>query len=141
MGNISKNFSYKEFEDSVIAKREGIDNTLPEELKPRVKALVDNVLQPLRDVWGVMVINSGYRCKELNEHPEVKGEETSQHRKGEAADVNCSHPLKLAQMVKDFALPFDQMGIYPNFVHLSHKYKGKQRGYIFYSKNYKGGKL
>lgn len=136
---ISRNFKYSEFERSDKAKEHGIDNTIPEELKPRIKALVDNVLQPLRDLWGAMPINSGYRCKELNE--KVNGEESSQHRKGEAADVRCSNPLKLAQLAKDLGLPFDQIGLYPTFVHISHKYRGKQRGYIFYHKSYKGAKV
>ena len=139
MTRISKNFRYSEFEDSDKAKECGIDNTIPEELKPRIKALVDNVLQPLRDVWGAMPINSGYRCKELNE--KVNGEESSQHRKGEAADVRCSNPLKLAQLAKDLGLPFDQIGLYPTFVHISHKYRGKQRNHIFYHRTYKGGKV
>lgn len=136
---ISKNFKYSEFEDSDKAKECGIDNTIPEEIKPRIKALVDNVLQPLRDVWGVMPINSGYRCRELNE--KVGGEESSQHRRGEACDVRCLNPLKLAQLAKDLDLPFDQIGLYPTFVHISHKYKGKQRGHIFYHKSYKGAKV
>ena len=139
MGTISKNFSYSEFEDSDKAKECGIDNTIPEELKPRIKALVDNVLQPLRDVFGVMPINSGYRCRELNE--KVSGVESSQHRTGDACDVRCSNPLKLAQLAKDLDLPFDQIGLYPTFVHISHKYNGKQRNQIFYHKSYKGGKV
>ena len=136
---ISKNFKYSEFEDSEKAKECGIDNTIPEELKPRIKALVDNVLQPLRDVWGAMPINSGYRCKELNE--KVNGREGSQHRKGEAADVRCSNPLKLAQLAKDMGLPFDQIGVYPTFLHISHRQDGCNRGQIFYDKSYKGEKL
>jgi uncharacterized protein YcbK (DUF882 family) len=136
---ISKNFKYSEFERSDTAKDYGIDNTIPEELKPRIKALVDNVLQPLRDVWGAMPINSGYRCRELNE--KVGGVETSQHFKAEAADIRCSNPLKLAQLAKDLDLPFDQIGLYSTFVHISHKYNGKQRNQIFYDKSYKGAKL
>lgn len=136
---ISKNFKYSEFERSDKAKKYRIDNTIPEELKPCVKALVENVLQPLRDLWGVMPISSGYRCRELNE--KVGGKENSQHRKGEAADVRCSNPYALAKLAKDMGLPFDQIGLYPTFVHISHKYKGKQRGHIFYHKSYKGAKL
>lgn len=139
MNKISKNFSYSEFSNSEKAIENGIDNTLPKELKPNVKALVDNVLQPLRDVWGVMKINSGYRCEDLNKI--VGGEENSQHRLGEAADVACSNPLGLAQLAKDMGLPFDQIGIYANFVHISHKRNSTQRNHIFYDKSYKGGKL
>lgn len=139
MDKISKNFRYSEFEDSEKAKECGIDNTIPEELKPHIKELVDNVLQPLRDAWGAMPINSGYRCRELNE--KVSRVESSMHRTGEACDVVCSNPLALAQLAKDLGLPFDQIGLYPNFVHISHKYKGQQRGHIFYDKSYQGGKV
>lgn len=139
MNKISKNFRYSEFEYSDTAKKHGIDNTLPEDLKPNVKALVDNVLQPLRDVWGVMKINSGYRCRRLNEL--VGGVESSLHRNGSACDVACSNPLGLAQLAKDLGLPFDQIGIYANFVHISHKRDGIQRNHIFYDKSYKGARL
>lgn len=136
---ISNNFRYLEFEYSETAEEWGIDNTIPEELKPRIKALVDNVLQPLRDVWGVMPINSGYRCKALNKV--VRGEITSQHCLGEAADVRCSNPYALAKLAIDLGLPFDQIGLYATFVHISHKYNGKQRNQIFYDKSYKGAKV
>jgi hypothetical protein len=136
---ISKNFRYSEFEDSEKAKECGIDNTIPEELKPRIKALVDNVLQPLRDAWGAMPINSGYRCRELNE--KVGGEESSQHRTGEASDVACKEPYKLAQLAKDMDLPYDQLILYPTFVHFSHKFNGKQRKQVLYNKSYKGQRL
>ena len=139
MGDISKNFSYKEFEHSDTAKRMGIVNTIPYELKPNVKALVDNILQPLRDVWGVMKINSGYRCKGLNEL--VGGVESSQHRTGEASDVACKEPYKLAQLAKDMDLPCDQLILYPTFVHFSHKFNGKQRKQVLYNKSYKGQRL
>lgn len=136
MGDISKNFSYREFENSDTAKRMGIDNTIPYELKPNVKALVDNVLQPLRDVWGVMKINSGYRCRRLNEL--VGGVESSQHRNASACDVSCSNPYALAKLAVDMGLPFDQIGLYDTFVHISHKRNGVQRGHIFYNKSYTG---
>jgi hypothetical protein len=43
------------------------------------------VLQPLRDRFGPIRINSGYRCPELNEA--VGGVQSSQHMRGEAADI------------------------------------------------------
>ena len=79
MGTISKNFSYKEFEESETAVRKGIANVInTTEIRDSVKALVLNVLQPLRDAWGKPLhINSGYRCPALNEA--VGGVPTSQH--------------------------------------------------------------
>lgn len=138
MGTISKNFSFAEFEKSDTAKRLRITNVITTtEVRDAVKALVLNVLQPLRDAWGgPLKINSGYRCKALNEA--VGGVETSQHVKGEAADVACTDPLALAKLVKRMRLPYDQMGVYASFVHFSYRRDGKNRGQIFYGKNYKG---
>lgn len=141
MGTISENFSYREFEKSATAEKKGITNVITNvTVRDSIKALVDEVLQPLRTAWGKPLdINSGYRCPELN--MEVGGEPTSQHTKGEAADVACDSPLELARLACDLCLPFDQMGIYPTFVHFSHKLGGSQRGQIFYSRNYKGERL
>lgn len=79
MGDISKNFSLQEFEKSDTATRLGINNTIKDEfVKENIKALVDNILQPLRDKWGEpLIINSGYRCPQLNKA--VGGVPTSQH--------------------------------------------------------------
>lgn len=141
MGTISKDFSYSEFEQSEKAEELGIVNVIPTaRVRDSIDALVFNVLQPLRTAWGAeLVINSGYRCPELNEV--VDGELTSQHLKGEAADVRCFNPIKLARLAVKLGLPFDQMGLYNTFVHFSHKLGGPQRGEIFYDKNYEGERL
>lgn len=141
MGTISKNFSYREFEESETAKRHGFINAITTyAVQQAVKALVDNVLQPLRDAWGEPLhINSGYRSERLNAL--VGGVPTSQHVKGEAADVKCDRPYELASLAERMGLPFDQMILYPTFVHFSHKLQGEQRHQILYNKSYKGQKL
>lgn len=143
MGDISKNFSFSEFEHSKTAVEKGIDNSIPSEtVKKSITALVKNVLQPLRDGLGAsLVVDSGYRCKELNEL--VGGVETSQHRKGEAADTHSPffNPLEVARKAVELDLPFDQLILYPTFVHFSHKLKGKQRGQILYNRRYNGEKI
>ena len=141
MGTISKNFSYSEFERSETAEKRGIVNVIATAgVRDSIQALVLNVLQPLRTALGVeMHINSGYRCPELNEA--VGGVPNSMHLRGEAADVATPTPLRLARKAVEMGLPFDQIGIYPTFVHFSHKLGGPQRGQIFYSKNYKGERL
>lgn len=138
MGTISKNFSYSEFEASETAKQRGIINVISDfAVRDAVKALTLNVLQPLRSAWGApLKINSGYRCPELN--AAVGGAATSQHVKGEAADIDARRPIKLAQLAYDMDLPFDQMIIYPNFVHFSHKHAGCQRKQVLYNKSYRG---
>ena len=141
MGSISKNFSYSEFTKSDTAARKHIQNEITTfEVRDNIKALVDNLLQPLRDAWDApLFINSGYRCPELNEA--VGGVATSQHVLGMAADVSCSNPYELAKLVKKLRLPFDQMGLYDTFVHLSYRDDGENRNQIIYSKNYKGKRL
>lgn len=138
---LSRNFDWKEFTNSDTAKAHNIHNAITDwDVRDNIKALVDNVLQPLRDVWGApLFINSGYRCKELNEL--VGGVETSQHTKGEAADVGCSDPYALAKLLLKMTLPFDQIVLYPTFLHISYKREGKNRGQIVYNKKYKGEKL
>ena len=61
--------------------------------------------------------------------------------KGEAADVACDKPVELARLAAAMCLPYDQMIIYPTFVHFSHKLKGQQRAQILYNKSYKGEKV
>lgn len=141
MGTISKNFSYREFEASETAKARGIVNVISSfEVRDAIRALTLNVLQPLRDAWGEPLhINSGYRCPKLN--AAVGGVPTSQHTKGEAADIKAEHPIKLAQKAYDLGLPYDQMIIYPTFVHFSHKLKGEQRHQVLYNKSYKGRRI
>lgn len=151
MGTISKDFSYREFEVSEVADQKHICNVIVSfDVRDSIKALVDEVLQPLRDAWGKpLAVNSGFRCRELNE--EVGGVPTSQHRKGEAADIcpfgvrNGKGDIKvvteLARLAVRLKLPFDQMILYPSFVHFSHKLEGKQRGQIFYNYRYKGEKV
>ena len=150
MGTISKDFSYREFEVSELADQKHICNVIVSfDVRDSIKALVDEVLQPLRDAWGKpLAVNSGFRCRELNE--EVGGVPTSQHRKGEAADIcpfgrNGKGDIKivteLARLAVKLKLPFDQMILYPTFVHFSHKLEGKQRSQILYNYRYKGEKV
>lgn len=138
MGTISKDFSYREFERSEVADAKHICNVITSfEVRDSILALTENVLQPLRDAWGKpLKVNSGYRCKALN--AAVGGVPTSQHVKGEAADIATGDPVKLARLAVKLGLPFDQMILYPTFVHFSHRLNGEQRGQICYNWRYKG---
>ena len=148
MGTVSKNFDYKEFEKTDVPGMQ-VKNTIASvEVRDNIKALVDEVLQPLRDAWGPLAINSGYRCPEVNKA--VGGVPTSQHSRGEAADVcpfgrnghgDIEVVRKLAITARDLGLPFDQMILYPTFVHFSHKRNGTQRGQILYNRRYTGEKI
>ena len=138
MGDLSKNFSLREFEKSDTAFRLGIDNTIKsKDVKDNIKELVDNILQPLRDSWGKpLFVNSGYRC--INVNKAVGGVPTSQHVIGQAADIGCSDPYELAKLIKKMRLDFDQVGLYPTFVHISYSKDGNNRNNVFYSSKWKG---
>lgn len=144
MGTITKDFSYREFEASETARRRGICNVITDfAVRDAVKELAERVLQPLRDKAGrPLHINSGYRCEALNEA--VGGVPTSQHVKGEAADVAAEDPLALASLVRntpEIWREIDQMIVYPTFVHLSHRRGGAQGRQLLYNRRWTGGRV
>ena len=84
---LSNNFRLSEFTRSDTANRLGIVNECSSlEQVLNLAYLCHMVLQPLRDKFGPIKINSGYRCKELNEA--VGGARNSHHLLGEAADIH-----------------------------------------------------
>lgn len=139
-----------EFEASDTASAQGINNTIPEEIKPAIRSLVNNLLQPICDATGWQVkINSGYRSPKLNRA--VGGVPTSQHLKGEAADCkfyykdNNNKAIYLPsyyvmKIVKALNLTYDQMIAYQTFVHLSCT-GHTNRKQDLYNSAYKGQKL
>ncbi|WAX06688.1 hypothetical protein BF344P1_00058 [Bacteroides phage BF344P1] len=81
-----KYFTLKELTRSTTATAKGIDNTPTPEVEKNITLLVENVLDPLRKIYGKPItVNSGYRCPELNKA--VGGSKTSDHVKGFAADI------------------------------------------------------
>lgn len=85
--------------------------------------LVENVLDPLREWYGKPItVNSGYRCPELNQA--VGGARTSQHVRGEAADITAGNK-QLNKLLFDYIknnLPFTQL-IWENgglWIHVSY---------------------
>lgn len=85
-------FRLEEFTHSKTAIKLGIKNEPNEEQIKNLAALVNNVLQPLRDKLGKpVVITSGFRSPALNKA--VGGSPNSQHMKGEAVDIRVSSPI------------------------------------------------
>ena len=105
-----KYFSIKELTASDTARRLGIDNTPPAYAAANLNRLVTNILDPLREAYGHPIyVNSGYRCKALNSA--VGGSATSQHMKGEAADITAGsnrENRRLYQLLRHLNLPIDQ---------------------------------
>jgi len=131
---LSENFTMAEFIKSDTANRLGIDNTPEGEHLEAAKELFENVVQKVRDHFGPTVINSGYRCPELNEA--VRGSKTSQHCHGEAADIEVPGVANgdLAQWIVD-NLEFDQVILEfytpgqpsSGWVHVTYKKDGSNR--------------
>lgn len=84
--HLTQNFTLEEFVRSATATAHHIDNTPSENVIANLKALCENVLQPLRNQFGAITIGSGFRCAKVNKL--VHGASNSQHMTGEAADIH-----------------------------------------------------
>lgn len=106
--NLSSNFTLAELTKSSTADRRGIDNTPTEKEINKLKLLTTEVLQPVRDHFGPVKINSGFRCLKLNRA--IGSRDTSQHLSGEAADIEVMgiSNWELAYWIQD-NLEFDQL--------------------------------
>lgn len=129
---LSENFTLDEFTTSDTATRLGINNVPGERELEALRVLVKRTIQPLRDKLGVPVrVNSGYRCPELNKA--VGGVPTSQHQKGEAADLSIDGKASdILEALENSNIPFDQAILYreQNFLHVSLKLDGVQRSNV-----------
>ena len=107
-GYLTKNFSYQEMIKSSTAQRMGVSNEATREHVINLVNLCNYILQPVRDEFGPIRINSGYRSPALNSR--VGGSKTSQHCNGEAADFESSrisNPELASWVAKN--LDFDQL--------------------------------
>jgi len=85
--NLSRNFTLSELTKSDTAIRKGINNNPNAEQIEKLKALCENILQPVRDHFGRVKITSGFRSEELC--LAIGSSVNSQHAKAEAADFEC----------------------------------------------------
>lgn len=119
-----RNFTIQELTASATAEAKKIKNDPTPEAAESLKLLVDNVLDPLRDAYGKPIrVNSGYRSPALN--AAVKGSKTSQHMKGQAADITVGSKQenkKLFELAQELNLPYCQLIDEKNFswVHISY---------------------
>lgn len=123
----------KELTKSSTSDKLGIDNTPTPEASVALSNLVTHVLDPLREMYGKPItVNSGYRCPKLN--AAVGGAKTSQHMRGEAADITAGSKTenkKLFELIRD-NLPFDQLIDESNYswMHVSYVSTSKNRKQI-----------
>lgn len=102
---ISKNFTLAELTKTQVRN---VDNTPNQVQLNNIKRLVAKILQPLRDKFGAMIVNSCFRGEVVNK--KVGGSKTSQHTKGEAVDVEAVEMsnYELAVYIRD-NMDFDQL--------------------------------
>ena len=131
---VSKNFALSEMVKSATAERLNVDNSPSDIHLVNLTHLAIHILQPVRDQFGVITINSGYRSPTLN--AKVGGSKTSQHCNGQAADFE-SFSTPNPDLAKWIAnnLEFDQLilefhdGVNPNsgWVHCSYNLMGNRK--------------
>ena len=91
---LSENFTFEEMLVSSTANKYGIKNTPDAASKANLTLLCQKYLQPMREAYGKsIIVTSGYRCPALN--AKVGGSKTSQHMRGQAADINDGEGYKL----------------------------------------------
>ena len=128
-----KYFTIEELTRSTTAQLRNIDNTPSQQVIANLTALVDNILDPLREAWGKPIkVNSGYRCRALNKV--VGGAPASQHMRGEAADITAGNPhanRKLYSLMRRLNLPVDQAINEHDFAWIHVSYSPRHRRHYF----------
>lgn len=124
-----KYFTITELCASIEAQKRNISNNPTQGVAVNLEALVRNVLDPLRVLYGKPItVNSGYRNPILNKV--VGGAATSQHTKGEAVDISAGSK---AENRKLFALletmNFDQLIDEKDmtWIHVSYRTSGNRK--------------
>ena len=125
---LTDHFTLDELTRSQTATRRGIPNHPNVAQINALKALCENVLEPLRAHFGASVmISSGFRAAAVNKA--IGGAAGSQHTKGEAADFTIAGQTveTVFQFIRQSDLPFDQVIQEGTWIHVSHKAKGPNR--------------
>ena len=135
MLKLSANFNLKELTASTTASRMGLKNDPDQEQLVALTAVANRILQPVRDKFGIVTVNSGLRGEELNKA--VGGSKKSQHCRGEAVDFECYSVsnFELAKWIQS-NLEFDQLILefykkgdpHSGWVHCSYNRLGNNRG-------------
>lgn len=126
---LSKNFTLKE----MTTTNTGLPNFITDLEIDNLRRLCQKVLQPARDRYGKpIIVNSGYRSQQVNKA--VGGVSTSQHLKGEAADITAgsiTENKKLLEILK--TMEFDQLISYDyRFIHVSYTIMKPNRNQILH---------
>lgn len=131
--HLSDHFTLFEFTRSGYAIENELDNIPNESQIASMKALCRNILEPLRQQFGPIIISSGFRSLEVNRG--VGGAQSSQHLRGEAADIVINGRddanAKFGFIMRN--LDFDQLilepigAVNPRWIHVSYTMRHKNR--------------
>lgn len=130
--NLSEHFTLQELTYSETAIRKGIDNTPTPEIFNNLQLLCMLILEPIRMQLAIPIrINSGYRSIEVNKL--VGGVSTSQHCKGQAADMVAigltidQFYEKIKEMVANGLIVDQVIHEYNSWIHISYTNTGINR--------------
>ena len=144
--HITKDFTLGEFLRSNTADAYSIKNIPNNDELNNIIKLCKEVIQPIRDTYGKPIkINSGFRCKALNEHKAVGGAPNSDHRWGAAADIKAVQGTNkelydvIVNMARNGAIKCRQIiwekgtDREPRWIHVSinNSHNGRQDNHIF----------
>jgi zinc D-Ala-D-Ala carboxypeptidase len=116
---LSPHFKLSELLVSNTAKSKGLDNDPTPEIEANLKALCENVLEPIRAAVGPLKINSGYRSDPVNKA--VGGSTTSAHSFGLAADLHPANGCKkLMNDIIKTGVKLDQIIFEQTWVHVGY---------------------
>lgn len=85
MSDVSKHFSWAELTRTGSTELQAINREEAEQYRAALTALATTILEPIRAKFGPLKVNSAFRGASVN--AKVGGSKTSQHLKGEAADI------------------------------------------------------
>lgn len=126
--NLSTHFTLDEMTLSQEAVRSGLRNIPDAAQTDSLRRLCESVLEPLRArINRPIVVSSGFRSKTVNTR--IGGSKTSQHCKGEAADIVVPgmDSADVVDLIRGMKLPFDQViDEFGRWTHVSHSGNGNR---------------
>jgi len=137
---LTPHFTLEEMTYSKNAAIAKIDNKPSQQHIEALTLLCIKVLEPLRVIVDAPInVTSGYRTPTVNRL--AGGSRTSQHKKGEAADIKIKGlaAQELFEIICKSDLPFDQViQEFDQWVHVSFSVKRQRRSMLYATKNEEG---
>lgn len=116
--NITPHFTLVEASFSDYATRNGIDNTIPEQLMPNIRRQAELMEKIRYELNTPIFITSWYRCHTLNRA--IGGSDLSFHQQGLACDFVSpfGSPLEICKAIVKTKIEFDQLIDEGTWVHV-----------------------